>query len=1130
MAANHKDVELERGSLSICSFYRFAVCQKAKCEHLHICPAYVAGFCQFQGSCRLSHSLLDFHNQQILKKVNSHLSRINCAENLRMIINGIFPKVCFKYNSVNGCRDERCRFLHVCGMMVNGNCKNANRCPLNHSHVSDHEKHLLNKYKINSHQERNFKKLYANVLYAEGKISSRVQRCVCEGYHLFRADSELSLPISEGDSLLTDICGNEKMHRGGKMTGRGRGSQGFRGRGGNKLPTINPRSLLYNDSNSDDDIYSDWKFPDTGNKAKENDMAIDILRDVLLKNGGKMTFKDLAQCDEVTSTFPKHLQLKNFLIKNRNNLILTYKADERIEEVSWLLKVKICYHYNTHDGCYRKETCDQIHVCKGYIEQSCKGCQKAHHFHEKATLRIFQKVLGINLLKTELMRSAVAASLPKICTNWFRNGGRCDRGNFCSDFHLCQNQLMGRCHVKSCRLNHDIQSCIKKLQTYGIHKNEMKNLQSTILLVPNITEETADKTEVTLNELVRQCLLANGGIISFDALIADRQFMSLFPDGYSQLLEWLKENNHEFLCHYDEWNHVHEVQCLLNLRICHQYNSDSGCRSRDDCKYVHICKGYIAGICKSCPLAHSFGESNTLALLKSRNIPLYKKEVLRGIIFHSLPQICESYALSKNGSCSKKPSCRKLHMCPDALFRSCKNPKCRLTHDRNAPSVMKILKQYNLQACPIGSLSVIILPPAIPKGHGFRCDPKPPELQKARAEYIPGKGKQAKEKRISVKRKNLQRKKPSISTEVNSKAMVELESVNDNSACVPELCEAFIRGICPKQICPFVHKKLPYQWQFEKKGMWCDFSDDMNVDIERRYSDPDYTSWVKEDNQSTALLRKDLLFKGTMMLQFKAEQIVYEDGVSNVRRLSTLSNASADDSQLFATEWCWFYCKDGEWKGREFISDEENDIMLQVELAYLDGKEEFKFTDGENNAVLLKLQEMKAIDSFTGEELLLQRRPTFVDEEIKEKRIRMISSYTMLPTSSMNENPSPSNVLARFDENYMAVKQMMDMSLPSKIISIHMVEKVVNEMGEKTYNERKKCMDFSGGVFQEKIYFYSCDPDMVDYVKKHGPIVNNSLKERGIDLPELGFHCRLSKTCGVVGVHSCLMIHHLCLS
>ncbi|XP_074654868.1 uncharacterized protein LOC141908647 isoform X2 [Tubulanus polymorphus] len=177
--------------VGLCSFYRYGGCgnqlgekgceRMDRCPYLHICPSYLAGCCIFRKKCKLNHKLLDDHNKVVLRVKFKQIDSIRCEENAREIVSKIFPKVCRNYNYAGeGCdRGDGCRYLHLCGKMVNRMCKRSGNCQLNHDHTDPHDKAILRKYQINLHRDRNWKLLHANLLFPGRRLKKDQRPCEC---------------------------------------------------------------------------------------------------------------------------------------------------------------------------------------------------------------------------------------------------------------------------------------------------------------------------------------------------------------------------------------------------------------------------------------------------------------------------------------------------------------------------------------------------------------------------------------------------------------------------------------------------------------------------------------------------------------------------------------------------------------------------------------------------------------------------------------------------------------------------------------------------------------------------------------------------------------------------------------
>ncbi|XP_078378802.1 uncharacterized protein LOC144661949 isoform X2 [Oculina patagonica] len=159
--------------------------------------------------------------------------------------------------------------------------------------------------------------------------------------------------------------------------------------------------------------------------------------------------------------------------------------------------------------------------------------------------------------------------------------------------------------------------------------------------------------------------------------------------------EWLKTQGPEvgFVCVKDRNDEITGVRIDLKKKICHQYAVKGSCgRAQGKCKYWHICKSHIEGICDGkCGLSHNFLSDDNQRMVKELGLEKHSNETLRNIVAWSLPQVCQLYLRNQQCKCDK---CPYLHICSQAVQGSlC---KCILSHKLSDSHNVRILKQYDL--------------------------------------------------------------------------------------------------------------------------------------------------------------------------------------------------------------------------------------------------------------------------------------------------------------------------------------------------------------------------------------------------------------------------------------------------
>ena len=127
------------------------------CALWHVCKGFIEGNCK--GECGRSHSFLDNGNLKYTREAG-----LSCFPDqlIRNIVAYSLPQVCLLYsNSANECEINACPYLHICPSVVR---KTACECSLSHNLVDQHNKKILERYKLSYHFFFESEKLTAFVL------------------------------------------------------------------------------------------------------------------------------------------------------------------------------------------------------------------------------------------------------------------------------------------------------------------------------------------------------------------------------------------------------------------------------------------------------------------------------------------------------------------------------------------------------------------------------------------------------------------------------------------------------------------------------------------------------------------------------------------------------------------------------------------------------------------------------------------------------------------------------------------------------------------------------------------------------------------------------------------------------
>lgn len=133
-----------------------------------------------------------------------------------------------------------------------------------------------------------------------------------------------------------------------------------------------------------------------------------------------------------------------------NGLVLV--KNQRGEEIGMRidLKKQMCLNYAKPESCKLGMRCKFWHLCKQFIEGTCKGgCGRSHDFHDKDN-KAKTVELGFEGKPNDPLKNIVAGSFLQVCRMYLING--CCSEN-CPYLHICANAV--RATACECILSHD---------------------------------------------------------------------------------------------------------------------------------------------------------------------------------------------------------------------------------------------------------------------------------------------------------------------------------------------------------------------------------------------------------------------------------------------------------------------------------------------------------------------------------------------------------------------------------------------------------------------------------------------------------------------------------------------------
>ena len=424
------------------------------------------------------------------------------------------------------------------------------------------------------------------------------------------------------------------------------------------------------------------------------------------------------------------------LLKNQHGKVIGIRID---------LKKQLCLKYATTDSCRSGKRCKFWHLCKEFIEGTCKSadCQRSHDFHDEDNLEKTVE-LGFGSKPSGSLKSIVAGSFMQVCLMYLKN--ECIADN-CPYLHICSNVI--RAYPCECALSHNFSDphnrCI--LGQYGFRpprtsevdvvrcntvvpaKNQKPFEASKMNLLSRVPRgepvrqagllQDTVKTEVRattslmshhdvaipradpLPDKVFNFICGKGGVASLSDLLQHPSPLAKKFAKPGQELDakiWLQVEAQpeqgprvsKIILLESQDGEIIGARVNSRKKICLNYSKGS-CKANNSCPFWHVCKSYLEGSCQgSCALSHDLHDDGNIKKVKKLEIEKLPSGTLRSVIANSLPQVCQMYLKNNcQSSC-----CPYLHICSAAVQGNlC---RCGLSHDLTDDHNTGILKQYDL--------------------------------------------------------------------------------------------------------------------------------------------------------------------------------------------------------------------------------------------------------------------------------------------------------------------------------------------------------------------------------------------------------------------------------------------------
>ncbi|KAG7166204.1 mono-ADP-ribosyltransferase PARP12-like 2 [Homarus americanus] len=192
----------------------------------------------------------------------------------------------------------------------------------------------------------------------------------------------------------------------------------------------------------------------------------------------------LAECPNFRATLLQLLEWKDLQLSavrevvSSNSQVFAFNG----EFVELQPKVNICIPHSGPQGCQKRSSCQDLHICLIYITRYCgdRPCVFGHKWytdHNIATLRDFYldrlPPPSLRNLMKGLTKPAGPTGQLDVCRDY--NGKGCNKTD-CGALHVCLSFVSGltKCSFTRCKLNHDLLTpeCSTLLWSHGFSTNE----------------------------------------------------------------------------------------------------------------------------------------------------------------------------------------------------------------------------------------------------------------------------------------------------------------------------------------------------------------------------------------------------------------------------------------------------------------------------------------------------------------------------------------------------------------------------------------------------------------------------------------------------------------------------------
>ena len=438
---------------------------------------------------------------------------------------------------------------------------------------------------------------------------------------------------------------------------------------------------------------------------------------------------------------------------------------------------------STSGSCWKTDRSEIVH----YILKLHNGCCSYsdltvnEKFGFKNTKEVINFIKGKNgkerfTIVTREGRELVRVTLPgaEICPN-YKTKAQCQK-NTCEKFHLCSYAVKGKCAYKRCKYHHDLLSEHNRNAMRHLGLSDIKDADILLYLklqlegngrkqgavASNLVEDAQSQCEkpalATLGDKIEQIDKKHiPSLMDFplpvDVNLKRRKevlnALLQFPDGCcslaqlqtrvrdefsttTDLLTWLTSPMGKKICAVQQALTPHDTLVMLYVQvfqICFDYYSSEGCRD-PRCTFFHICRNFVAGVCKDvhCSYSHDTRNDHNERVLRKSGLSFSSSNDIISAIKYSSPSVCIEHNAS--GGCKKTATCRRFHICANYLQFRCQYPTCKKSHDLKDTHNTRLIKTLGISDKLVFKTLQIASP-----SHEVQCQAS--EIHMAKSKVIP---------------------------------------------------------------------------------------------------------------------------------------------------------------------------------------------------------------------------------------------------------------------------------------------------------------------------------------------------------------------------------------------------------